>query len=159
MLGRSSHLANVTPKVASWPLVTTLVALACLLQAMFTLPLAVRMAAETPCGAQIGGAMSHMDHRAMSRMDHHAMSRKDHHAMSHTDHQRPATPQLPHPHDQCPICHGSPVSFGTLTTALILLITVFIAPLAERANCNSLPHSHPGSRFATYRSRAPPASA
>jgi len=143
MINRSSRLAHVTPRVASRPLVGALAALAFLLQAIFTLPLAVRMAAETPCWAQTGSAMSHMDH----------------HAMSHTDHQRPTTPQLPHPHDRCPICHGSPVSFGTLTTALILFIAVFIAPLVERANCNSLPDPHPRSRFGTYRSRAPPASA
>ena len=143
MLSRSSSLAHVTPKVASRPLAGTLVALAFLLQAMFTLPLAVRMAAETPCWAQVGSAMSHMDH----------------HAMSHADHQRPATPQGPHPHDQCPICHGSPVSFGTLTTALILVVTVPITLLVERTNCNSFPYPHPSSRFGTYRSRAPPASA
>jgi len=136
MLRTSSRLAYVKPKLASQRLVGTLVALAFLLQAMSTLPLAVRMAAETPRWAQNGSAMSH------------------------TDHQRPATPQPPHPHDQCPICYGSPVSFGALATALIfLVVTLLIAPLVERANCNSLPHPHPGSRFGTYRSRAPPVSA
>ena len=143
MLSRSSRLAHVTPRAASRPLACTLVALAVLLQAMFTLPLAVWMAAETPCWAQAGSTMSHMDH----------------HAMSHADHQRPATPLLPHSHDQCPICHGSLASFGTLTTTLILVITVPITLLVERANYNSLPFPHPGSRFGTYRSRAPPASA
>jgi hypothetical protein len=143
MLSRSSRLAHVTPRVASRPLISTLVALAFLLQSTFMLPLAVRMATETPCWAQIGSAMSNMDH----------------HAMSHMDHQQPATPQLPHSHDRCPICHGPLASFGTLATALILVITLFIAPLVERANCGSLPHRRPGGRFETYRSRAPPASA
>jgi len=143
MLSTSSRLAYVKPKLAPWPLVGTLAALAFLLQSICTLPLAVRMTAEMPSWTQIGGATSPLDH----------------HAMSHTDHQRPATPQSPHPHDQCPICHGSPVSFGTLTIALILAITVLIAPIVERANCNSLPHPHPSSRFGIYRSRAPPASA
>jgi len=151
MINRSSDLAHVTPRVASRPVVGTLAALAFLLQAIFALPLAVRMAAETPCWTQIGSAMSHMDHHAMSHMDHHAMS--------HMDHQRPTTPQAPHPHDQCPICHGSLASFGTLATALILVITLFVAPLVERAHCSRLPHPHPRSRFGTYRSRAPPVSA
>ena len=143
MLSRSSRLARVTHRVAARPLIGTLVALAFLLQSAFMLPLAVRMAAETPCQAQIGSAMSHTDH----------------HAMSQTDHQPPATPQLPHPHDRCPICHGPLASFGTLATVLILVITLVIAPPVARLNCNSLPHPHPGSRFGRYRSRAPPASA
>ena len=139
----------MTARVAPRPLVGTLVALAFLLQATLTLPLAVRMAAETPCWPQIGSTMSHMD----------AMSHMNHHAMSYADHQRPATPQVPHPHGQCPICHGSLASFGTLATALILVVTVAIAPLVARTNCNRLPLPHPGDRFGTYRSRAPPASA
>jgi len=143
MLSRSSRLAHVTQRVASRLLTGTLLALAFLLQSTFMLPLAVRMAGETPCWAQTGSAMSHLDL----------------HAMSHTDHQQPATPQLPHPHDQCPICHGPLASFGTLATPLILVITLFIAPLVERVNCNSLPNLHPRSRFGRYRSRAPPASA
>jgi len=143
MINRSSDLALVIPRVASRPVVGTLAALAFLLQAIFTLPLAVRMAAETPCWAQIDSAMLHMDH----------------HAMSHMDHQRPTTPQAPHPHDRCPVCHGSPASFGTLAIALILVIAVFVAPPVARSNCNSSPNPHPSSRFGTYRSRAPPASA
>jgi len=151
MINRSSDLAHVIPRGASRPVVGTLTALAFLLQTIFGLPLAVRMAAEMPCWAQIGSAMSDMDHHAMSDMDHHAMSQMDH--------QRPTTPQAPHPHDQCPICHASPASFGALATALILVIAVFIAPLVAQSNCNSLPDPHPSSRFGTYRSRAPPASA
>jgi len=144
MLSRSFRLAHVTQSVASRPLGGTLVAFAFLLQSTFMLPLAVRMAAAaTPCWAQTGSSMSHLDD----------------HAMSHTDDQQPATPQLPHPHDRCPICHGPLASFGTLATTLILVITLFIAPLVERTNCNSLPHPHPGSRFGRYRSRAPPPSA
>ena len=143
MINRSSDLAHVIPRGASRPVVGTLTALAFLLQTIFGLPLAVRMAAEIPCWVQIGSAMSHMDD----------------HAMSHMDHQRPTTPQAPRPHDQCPICHGSLASFGTLAIALILVIAVFVAPRVARSNCDSLPDPHPSSRFGTYRSRAPPASA
>jgi len=137
MLSRSSRLVHVTPRVASRPLAGTLVALALLLQTMFTLPLAVRMAVDTLWWAQIGSALCSTG--------------------SHADHQLPTTPLLPHPHDQCLICHGSTASFGTLTTVLIFVITVSVAPLVERANWNSVPH--PGGRFDTYLSRAPPASA
>lgn len=130
----------VTPRVAWRHLACTLVALAVLLQAMFTLPLAVRMAAADT--AQTAGALGPVG----SHADHH---------MSHADHQMPTAPHLPHSHDHCLICHAPTAPFGALITATIFVITVSVALLVEQALSNSVPH--PSSSFYAYRPRAPPA--
>ena len=111
-----------------------LVALAVLLQALFVVPMAVRMAADTLWAARLGTPLCTDG--------------------SH-DGGTGQAPASPHGHDQCLICHGSAMPFGTLAAAAILLALVSRCVLVARVAVPALPR--PRGRCTPYRSRAPPA--
>lgn len=112
--------------------------LAVLMQALFAMPLAVRMATDTVWSARFGVVLC-------TGASHDGGAAPD---------KAPAPPLSPHAHDQCLICHGSAMPFGTLVAAAIVLTVLSSLLLAEPAIRHGPPRPH--HRFAPYRSRAPP---